>query len=143
MPEQPPYVPSESELKTAEASMSEEQRELSNKRESVLARIKTAEGGNPTIKAAREIGVPKRELTEYALRFLEKDIRDSYSPKTVRSIAMQSGVVTGAEIDALFKNVKAKMATEAPSTMTDEDLARKEAEWLEEMLKLCEEKSDK
>lgn len=139
MPERPTYVPSESELSAAEESMTEEQRELSKKREYILARIKTAEGGNPTIKAAREIGVPESELTKYTLLFLEKDIREGYGLETVRSIAALTGVVTEAEADALFGNVTTKMATEASSAMTKEE----EAKWLEEMLKLYEEESKK
>lgn len=137
MSEQTKYVPSESELAQAEAAMTEEQRELSEKRNYLLARIQTAEGGNPTIKAARDIGVPESELTKYALRFLEKNIREGYGLDTARSIAEQSGVVTRAEVDALFEKIKAAMAQETPPVETAAEKEAKEAKWLAEMLELC------
>lgn len=131
-----PYVPSAAEIAQAEKTL----KELSERREYILARIKTSEGGNPTIIEARALGVPESELTEYALRFLEKDIREGYGLDTVRSIAEQSGVVTKTEVDALFEKVKAKMAVEGLTTETPEEKARKEAVWLAEMLELCGEK---
>jgi len=122
--------------------MTEEEKKLSEKREHFLARIKNFEGGNPTIKGAREIGVPESELTQFALRFLEKDIREGYGLETVRSIAKQSGVVTRAEVDALFEKVKAAMETEGPSAETPEEKVQREAKWLEEMLKLCKDEEE-
>lgn len=133
MSERTPYIPSEAELAQAEKTL----KELSERREYILARIKTSEGGNPTIIEARGFGVPESELAKYAFRFLEKDIREGYGLDTVHSIAAQSGVVTRAEIDKLFEKTKAQMATEGPPGETAEEKARKEAIWLKEMLKLC------
>lgn len=133
MPERESTVPPQSVLLPGTEAMSESER-----REYILARIQTSEGGNPTIKAAREIGVSESELRGYVFRFLEKDIREGYGLETILSIARNSGVaVTVEEVTALFAKTQAEMATKGPSSETAEAKAGREAIWLEEMLKSC------
>lgn len=118
----------------------EQSAELDNERATILARIKTDEGGNPTIQKAREFGASEQELKDYAFRFLAKDVREGYSPSVIRSIAEQSGVVTPTEADELFERVKAEMAAAGPAVESDEErVAREaaEAKRLEEMLAMC------
>ena len=140
MSEEESHIPPELRSMKSVATTSEEPREGSERREYVLARIKTSEGGNPTIKEAREFGVSEKELTEYALRFLKKDIMDGYSLSVVRSIAEQSGVVTREEIDELYERTKAEILALGTVVETDEEKAKKEAAeaaWLAEMLEMC------
>ena len=133
MPERESNVPPQSVLLPGTETMSESER-----RDYILARIQTSEGGNPTIKAAREIGVPESELREYVFRLLEKDTREGYGLDTILSIAKNSGVaVTPEEVTALFKKTQAEMVAKNPSDETPEKKAQREAAWLEEMLKLC------
>ena len=55
----------------------------------------------------------------------------------MRSIAKQGGVITEAEVEKFFEEVKAKMLTETP-TETEEEKVQREAKELEEMLKVYE-----
>ncbi len=126
MSEQPPFVPEEERERSAER-LAKHNLELADEMATILARIKTSEGGNPTIQKAREFGVSERELKEYAFRFLEKDIREGYSPSVVRSIAEQSGVVTEAEVNELCERIKAEMAVAVPVVESDEDRVLREA----------------
>lgn len=133
MPDQESYTSPQPTLLPGTETMSESER-----RDYILARIQTSEGGNPTIKAAREIGVSEGELRGYVFRILEKNIREGYGLETTLSIARNSGVaVTAEEVKALFAKTQAEMAATKPSGETAEEKERKEAVWLEEMLKSC------
>jgi hypothetical protein len=139
MSEQPPYVPAEEQAGIAK-QLAESNSELIDEKATILARIQTSEGGNPTIQKAREFGVSERELKDYAFRFLEKDIREGYSSSVIRSIAEQSGVVTETEANELYERIKAEMAAAGPAVETeDERIIREaaEAKWLAEMLEMC------
>lgn len=114
----------------------EEQHEIMKRPEYAQACVNIKQRGD-LIRELLRLGVPKTEVEAFALTRLEKNIRAGYGLATTRSIAKQGGVITEAEIDKFFEEVKAKMLTEAP-TETAEDKARREARELEEMLKLYE-----
>lgn len=132
-------IPVMEQIRAAEA-LARRNNELANTMEVVLERIKTSEGGNPTLKAAREFGVSETELKAYAFRFLERDVREGYSPSVIRSIAEQSGVVTPSEADELYERIKAEMAAAGPAVESDDERIKREeaeAKWLAEMLEMC------
>lgn len=112
----------------------QEQHEITTRPEYTQACKNTQHSGD-LISELLKLGVPKTEVETFALARLEKYIRAGYDLDTMRSIAKQGGAVIETDVDELFKKVKAKMLTETP-TETAEQKAQREAEELEEMLKL-------
>ncbi|MEK7644672.1 MAG: hypothetical protein AAB390_05225 [Patescibacteria group bacterium] len=114
----------------------QETHEIMKRPEYAQACNNTKHGGD-LIGELLKLGVPELEVKSFALVCLEKNIRAGYGLGTVRSIARQGGVITEAEVDKLFEEIKTRMSTETP-TETAEEKARREAEELAEMLKLYE-----
>jgi len=126
---------SEQEYHHPEAEIQERQ-EITNRPEYAQACENTKRKGD-LIRELLKLGVPKTEVEIFAFARLEKNIRAGYGLDTMRSIAKQGGIITEAEVDNLFEEIKAKMLTETP-TETEEEKIQREAKELEEMLKLYE-----
>ncbi len=122
------FHPPESEI--------QEQYEITKRPEYAQACKNTEQSGD-LIRELLKLGVPKTEVEAFALTRLEKNIRAGYGLDTMRSIAKQGGVITEAEVEKFFEEVKAKMLTETP-TETEEEKVQREAKELEEMLKVYE-----
>jgi len=113
-----------------------EQHEIKGRPEFTQACENTRHKGD-LIRELLNLGVPEMEVRIFAIARLEENIRAGYGLNTVRSLAKQGGSLVEAEVDKLFKEVKDKMSKETPIE-TEEQKAQREAEELQEMLKLYE-----
>lgn len=110
--------------------------EIMKRPEYAQARENTKHRGD-LISELLKLGVPEGEVRVIALAYLEENIRAGYVLSAVRSLAKQGGLLTEAEVDRLFEEIKEQMPKETP-TETEEEKAQREAKELEEMLKLYE-----
>lgn len=109
------YKPTPAEESRAEEMMTGDDKEMSAKREQILTRLKTAEGGASVIMGARELEISEEEIKAYALRVVAADIRKGFDLDPAFTMARNTGVATEEEVDAVVKKAFMERLKEYPA----------------------------